>query len=142
MATKKVTKGFSPFRRFAMDKSAETEGVWFDYEEGSRLLVARYGNLRHVAAERELERKNEIELDSDDITKVAELRMAMNVELFAKTVLKGWEGIVDENGKDFPYTYENAKTLLELPEFFGAVVDFASEIDRFRKFKEADAVKN
>lgn len=142
--TKKAakTQGFSPKRKFSNDPVREVEGVWFDYEGGSRLLIARYGNPEHVKLERQLESKMAARLQSGDEHAKVDARMELNRKAFAQAVVKGWEGILDEDETELEYSPEAAEDLLRLPEFFGAVFEFAHTADEFRKHREAEAVKN
>lgn len=143
--TKKTAKiqGFSPKRKFSNDPVSEVDGVWFDYEGGSRLLVARYGNPEHVKLERQLETKMASRLQTGDEHDKVDARMELNRRAFSRAVLKGWEGILDEDGEtELAYSPEAAEDLLKLPEFFGAVFEFAHTADEFRKYREAEAVKN
>lgn len=142
MATKAAKKGFSVARRYAMDTATEVKGLWFDFEDGARLQVARYGNPEHVKLERQLEAEYAAKLESKDREVQTEARTELNRRVFAHTLLKDWEGILDENEKELPYSVEAAEQLLEFPEFFGAVLEFATQVEKFRKYKQDAAVKN
>lgn len=67
---------------------------------------------------------------------------------FINTALHGWTGVVDEDGKEVPFTRENAMALLFDPEedddgMFNAIVAFAKDKSNFkhdpRSTKDEDA---
>ena len=143
MAKKAAVKGFSVAREFAFNPTIEVGGVWFDYKGGSRLLIARYGNPEHVNLERRLEAQHAQDLQSKDPAVQAEARTAINMAVFSHTILKGWEGILDEDGEtELKYTQETAAELLKHQQFFNAVLEFAVDSESFLKYKKDDAVKN
>lgn len=140
--TKKV-KGFSVARAYAFDKDAETQGVWFNFEGGSRLLIARYGNPEQIKLERSLETALAPRLQSKDEDEAQAARIELNRKCFAQTILKGWENILGEDGEtELAYSTEVAEDLLQHPEFFSAVLNFANDLSQFRKYREEAAVKN
>lgn len=70
------------------------------------------------------------------------------VYMFINTTLHGWSGVTDEDGKEVPFSRENAMALLYDPEeddegFFKALTEFASNKANFkhdpRASKEEDA---
>lgn len=66
-------------------------------------------------------------------------------DLFAKHVIKGWEGVKDSDGKDVPFTAVNAKAFLDaLPDWiFDGVRSFAGVPENFvEDSSDEDNLKN
>ena len=69
---------------------------------------------------------------------------------FINTALHGWSGVLDENGKEVPFSREAAMDLFHDEEedddgFFKAVVNFASDKSNFKHDPRAtkdDEAKN
>lgn len=110
-------------RDLVTNETAENEGVWKDYESGSRLLLARLTNENaqkaRMAAYNEwralLERKNA----DGTSTEEAQAKMEeIDAEVIAKHVLKDWEGIEDDEGNPVPYTPEVGEEYLNLSKDF------------------------
>jgi hypothetical protein len=67
----------------------------------------------------------------------------LNIKFFAETIVRGWKGLTDAEGKDVKYTTENAAKLFEaLPRFFALVLKLSSDEDAFTITKTADDEKN
>lgn len=136
----------SLYKQFSMDQSLEKKGILLEYGENSdgtmiALRIARAGgsNKRY---ERRLEKafkpyRRQIQAGTAD-EKV--LRRAL-IEVFAETVVLGWENVHDENGEPLPFTKDNCVKLFnDLPDFFDDVRDAASSYDLFRQDEmEVDA---
>lgn len=83
----------------------------------SRLLTKLWGDSKYV-----LDRKDaEAEARSDEIL----------IEVMAKTVLLGWRGI-KYKGDVLPYSEENAKLLLAIPDFRTQISRFSEDFSRFQ----------
>lgn len=67
----------------------------------------------------------------------------LNVRFYAETVIKGWRGITDREGKEIPFTVENAKMLLsdkKLEGFFALIIRMAANDAAFEAARaEEDA---
>lgn len=64
-------------------------------------------------------------------------------ETYAKTVIKGWEGITDENGKKIPFNEANCvKVLTDLPDFFLMIQEEAGRLSNFLKEETEAEAKN
>ena len=127
------------FKQFATDPRAEKEGVRFEIGVNSRgetiaFQIARAGG-QNVAFQRSLEAKTkpyrtQIQagtLDAD----VAERIMR---EVFAESVVIGWEGVEDEYGQPLTYSHEAAATLFEqLPELYALLQEQAKNVALYRK---------
>lgn len=64
-------------------------------------------------------------------------------ELYAECVLVGWDNVTDKDGKELPYSKENAVKLFnDLPRLFDKVYDLANDINTFKEKKREDIAKN
>jgi hypothetical protein len=67
----------------------------------------------------------------------------LNIRFFSETIVRGWVGLKDADGKDVKYTPENAAKLFDaLPRFFALVLRLASDEDAFTIQKVEDEEKN
>lgn len=98
------------------NEEAEVEGVWVDYLSDSRLKLARWDNEKAQTARFESYHNNEAILkskDKDGGTTVADAKAKeIEINTLANYVLVGWEGIVDDEGNEIPYSSELAKEYL------------------------------
>lgn len=125
---------------FKTDKALETDGVWMPLPEGGEVKLARIGNPEFKKLYAELERpyKKLKEVGG----KVPEAKQTeILIESFAKTIIKDWREVKDENDKELPYSYEAAKKALEdYEDFRDVVAAMASNMENYRaKRIEADA---
>jgi len=57
---------------------------------------------------------------------------SMLAEVYAKVVVKGWEGVEDENNNPLPFNEENClKILTDLPVVFDAIKECARDYSQF-----------
>lgn len=143
MTKKSTLKGFSPVRKFKNDDDAISNGVWREIEDGAaKLLIARWNNPAHQAYMRAQHELHGKVLEKDDDVSAKKWEEITNFAL-ANHILKGWDGIVDEYGDALPFSAETALQLIaDLPEFGNLVFQLSSEVEQYRAFKVADAVKN
>lgn len=126
--------------RFVTDKSKEVEGVWVDVGGGLRLKLARMGNANYTTAllgSKYFGRSSKI-IGIDAKGAVEDMRNAV-----AEHVLLGWEGLVDDNDQPILYTVDKAKEVLkETPEFYRLVLEYAEDIELYRKAAKEEALGN
>ena len=141
---KSKSKGFSPARKFAWNTEAQTEGLWRDIEGGeAKLKIARFNNPEHQAYLRRLREENSKLLENPDSEESQAKLAEIANKAMAAHILKDWEGIQDEESNDLPFSEEAAYQLLsEYEEFSNLVFSLSTEAEQYRKYKEADAVKN
>ena len=94
-----------------IDRDKADNGVWFEYEPGIRVKVARIGNSAYVEGLRNLELSKEELNDFFNSPKC--------MKLISSTVLKDIDAH-DDDDKPIVYTPEYGEELLNDPEF----VDF------------------
>lgn len=135
------------FKQFKTDGNVEKEGLWLEYgtADGSgqpiRILIARAGGA-NVAFQKAFERHSkpfkrliQIGQMEDEQSK----RMMRNV--YADSVIKGWENVEDENDQPLEFNRENViHVLTELPDLFVDIVEQANKGALFRQdLLEADS---
>lgn len=116
------------FAEYKSDEKLETEGVWFDIEEGARVLVAFAGNTNYNKLNQKLVTPYQgfRRLPEDKADEIL-------VKLLSETILLGWENILDEDNKPIPYSKENAKKLLQESRWLrDRVSACATQEQRFR----------
>ena len=136
----KKLAGFSPARKFSWNSEAESEGIWREAFGGTaRLKVARFNNPAHTAMRSEHEEVLKNRESEEGLRVLALIRN----QAMASHILKGWEGIQDEDGKELPFSVEAAEDLMTRFEEFGnTVFQLSLDAEQYRKYREDDAVKN
>jgi hypothetical protein len=131
------------FAAFATDEKVEQEGTKTQIAGAGDTLftVARAGNKNYAKLLQKLVKQNRPILDSKGPAADAK-NEEIFVELFAKTILLGWEGSPVFQGKPTPYSYEAAVKLLKLKEFRNAVSQVADDMEIFKVVKEEEDAKN
>lgn len=117
------------------------EGVWFDYGEGCRLLIARLGNRKFADYHRRLLKRHQHLVDTGRMP--LDLSRKLFAESCANTVLLGWEGIT-EGPDELPYSVEKAQEILADPKyevFANDVMEFARGLEAFRAEGVAESGK-
>lgn len=123
------------FAAFATDEKLEVEGKWFPMGAKAKVLVARTGNPRYLKALRQL--MKDAQVDHDDTSDENEALVTdLVVTAMAQTILVGWQGL-QYQGKDLPYSVENAKLLLSVKAFRKRVAEIADRHESFLLRSEA-----
>lgn len=123
----------NPYQQFGTDKNLETNGVVLDYGD-FKITVARAGgsNKEYLKS---LERKSKAlrrKIQTGNLSN--EQANEVLLEVFADTVVKGWEGVCDKDGNPLQFNRENVlKLLTDLPELFRDIQNQASEVELFRE---------
>ena len=131
------------------DVAVAKTGVPFNYKDADGNSYGTFNislfNLDSKFVKTNLERFGRENKDALDAITDVEERGAYT---FVNTALHGWSGVTDEDGKEVPFTRENAMALLYDPEeddegFFKALAQFAADKSNFkhdpRASKEDDA---
>lgn len=129
---------------FATDAKAEAEeGLALDYGSFGRITIRRAGGANKGFA-RALEAKlrpyrRQIQAGTLEEA-VAERLLA---EVYAETVLIGWQGIRDRAGQEIAFSHKAAVTLFtDLPELFRDVQEQAQKAANFRLAEIEESAKN
>lgn len=127
-------------KTYGTNKQLEEGGVWIELGDGASILVARAGNKENRAALKRLIAPHKVALRNDKLAD--EVLERLTIEAMAETILLGWKGI-RENGKDVPYSRDNAVRLLtDYKDFRDQVSAFSTEMALFQQAEEAAEQKN
>lgn len=133
----------SLYKRFKTDEKAETEGVLLDYGTAGRFRIARAGgsNRDYVKAIEKMNRKYRRQIQLETLEDAVATRVLQ--EIYADTIVLGWEGVSDAEGKPLDFTRENCLKLFEdLPDFFRDIVLHAMKVEVFREAALEEDTKN
>lgn len=125
----------SPYAHFQTSNNLEVEGVIIDYGD-FKIKIARAGgsNTRFSNAMMKHCKPHRKAIQSGTINDKVWRRLL--AQIYAESVVLGWDGMVDAKGKDLPFTVENCvKLFIDLPDFFDQII---SEAENFRLFKEEE----
>jgi hypothetical protein len=127
---------------FRMDSQAEVEGVWITIGADAALKIARAGNPEHRVALDDLRAPyRALVLAGVDPPEDAVERIA--IQAMARTILRDWRGLADDDGGEIAYSAAAAERLLtELPEFRDLVSALSADMARFRAATLETARKN
>lgn len=137
-------------KQFATNSELENDGVWNEFGEEFRIKVARagVGNANYSKELTRIAAKHRTNLSM--LTPDAERRILH--EVYAKTVVKGWETKVDDvwiSGIDMdedellPVTVENLMRVFdELPDVYAAITRFADDAATYRQQNLEAIAKN
>lgn len=132
-----------PYSMFRTDPKVEAlEGIVLNYGPFN-IRVARAGGanakFRTVLTDRLRPYRKQMEMGSMD-DDVAQKLLA---EVYADSVILGWEGVTNAEGKILPFTRDNViKVLLDLPDLFKDVQEQASLLSNFKAEALEDEAKN
>ncbi len=132
----------SLYKSFKTDADREKTGVWHEVGDGVSILVARWGNAKHVEAER-LARKPYQSILRSGRDLPDEIAVKTNIEAMAKAVLLDWKGVTDAADQPLPYSVQAAvKVLTDLPDFRHMVAGMAQEATAYRSDQVEDDLGN
>lgn len=128
---------------FKTDAELETKGIVLDYGDYGKIRIARAGGANKAFAKclerksRPLRRAIQSEmLDNEQ----AEKLMA---EVYADSVVLGWEGVTDEKGKPIPFSKEACLELFrDVPDLLRDIMEQAQKSALFREEIRETAAKN
>lgn len=133
----------SLYELFKTNNKLEKEGVTIDYGEAGKFVIARMGGENSAYAKylRAKLKQYKFQIDTDSLPADTERQILLDV--FVKTVLLGWDGVTDENGKEIRFSEENAKKLLsDLPVLFDDLRSKAQDYTNFRQEELKVEAKN
>lgn len=136
------------YKQFGTNKSLEKEGIYIDYGKNSngspiRIRIARAGGA-NVRFQKVLEAKSkpyrrQIQNDTADAEVVDQLMK----EVYAETIILGWEGVDDAEGNEIPFTKENCVRLFnDLPDLWSDIAEVSRKTAAFRNEILEDDLKN
>lgn len=126
------------YQAYRGDAKAETDGIWFTFEGGFKLRIARAGgsNTEYLSILAEMAEKLQ---DSDNSL----MNNRALAEVYTKAIIKGAEGdgfVTAEGAPIAVGTDDVTNALVELPEFFQEVIGRATN-RRFYLASGADPAK-
>lgn len=124
------------FAAFATDEKLEAEGKWFPLSKTAKIRVARSGNPKYVALLRAKMKEAQLDLSSGD--EADQLAEEVLIDVMSQTILTGWEGITDKDGKAVPFSAEAARTYLRIKDFRRKVDGLSQNFEAFRVKAEAE----
>lgn len=140
----------SLWKSFATDEQLEVNGVPIKpagtaNADGTEptFFVARVGGQNHqfIKTRDQVMRPYLREIDADIIDPKTMFRL--NVEVFVKANLKGWQHVRDENEQEIRFSFENAmKLLTALPDLYLELAFQAGKLTNYQAIKTEIAEKN
>lgn len=136
-----MSKGI--YDKFKTNKAAEQEGIILDYGDGQTIKIARAGgsNIRFEKAAQAKMRKFGLQA-KHDLLEPEQMRTIFR-EVLAETVVLGWTGFTDEEGKPLSFSKENVvKVFTDLPDLFDDVLEQSRKASLFKENILEDEAKN
>lgn len=133
----------NPYQLFGTDKKAETEqGISLDY--GSfKIRIVRAGGANRKYVETLNRRLKPYRRQMENDTLDSDVALRTMAEVYADTVIIGWEGVTDAEGRDLDYCRNNViKLLTDLPELFRDLQEQAGKAALFRASEREEEQKN
>lgn len=118
------------FAAFATDEKLEAEGKWFPLSKTAKIRVARSGNPKYVALLRAKMKEAQLDLSSGE--EADQLAEEVLIDVMSQTILTGWEGITDKDGKVVPYSVEAARSYLRVKDFRRKVDGLSQNFEAYR----------
>ena len=127
---------------FKTNLVAAEEGTWVDVGDGFRIKLARSGNSKAQDLLEKLLKPHRFALQNNTIH--IDVLKEINNKVLAQTVVLGWDGLIDDEGKPVPFSPSIAYDLLQNPQyrdFRDMVQKLADEPELFRNEAVADIGK-
>jgi hypothetical protein len=106
------------------DEKAEIEGIWMDYDGGSRVKLARFNNEKAQRMRMEWYQENKALLEAladkgeEGEQQREDLFKAGEAKIMSEAVLLDWDGFEDLEGKKVKHTQKTAEQYLLLSKDF------------------------
>lgn len=132
----------SVYELFETNKDVEKSGIILDYGK-FKFTVARAGGANKKFAKLlEVKRKPYQRVLATG-TIDPEVATQIMREVYAESVVLGWEGVTDRKGKDLPFTAKNCVQLFQdLPDLFEDIMEQAQKAALFREHIREEEAKN
>ena len=133
------------YAAYATNPDAENEGRYFENGD-AEFLIARGGNDRYQRMITKQYEANKHILDdkSSEAAKTTgeDLAKKITIDVMSKSILLGWRGNVMWQGKELPYSVNNAQVLLGLKDFQAWVTSKSNAYQNYLLSAEAEDEKN
>jgi len=132
-------------QEYGVDQKAATEGKWFPLSmiNGVEIKVAKTGNPIYEKAAKRLYSPYKERLRRQSLS--TEVMERITNDLIVQALIKDWKGMPGENGKNVPYSQEEAKKLIEDPELKEIkeeILGFADDFQAFKLIQDEELEKN
>jgi hypothetical protein len=120
---------------FETNEDEEVNGKWFTVVEDFKVKLARAGdaNPEYMRLLVKMQKDNPKNPITDELAVSDEVQLELIKELYARAVVKDWEGITDKEGNEIPYSVENCMKLFrELREFYRFVKTASSDYQNYK----------
>ena len=139
----------SLYNTFETDTKAETEGLLLEYGPNSKgkmmaIRIRRAGGANHRFA-KVFEQKSKPHRRLMEIPGALDPRIQERVmrEVYADSVIVGWENIEDRDGKELEFNRDNVIQLLtDLPDLFKDIIQSSQNTALFRSQQREAEAKN
>lgn len=129
----------SLYKQFKTDQSLEQEGIVLNYGQNSKgenidIKIARAGghNTKFAKVAEQVLKPYRRQIANETAERVV-MENAMRT-IYARSVVIGWSGVEDEDGKPMPFTEENCiKLFTDLPDLFSDLREQAEKQTLFRR---------
>lgn len=145
--SQKKEKPRSIFDDYETSIELERDGAWVTTSRGYEFRIARIGEMnpeyrsymiergKVIHAEIEaLEEKvgeNPKESDAKKLEDLSAKMDSVTTDAFARYILKGWRNLYDREGKEIPYSVDNAITLMQMHDLYGELYILARQYSTF-----------
>lgn len=122
------------------DGDLEKNGIDLAFGHGRVITVARAGgsNRKYRTTLADAYKPHKAALERGTLDEETAARMLR--EVFARSVVLGWSGWLDEEGDEIPFNVENCMALFEeAPEIFRMVQDESEKFANFAKKEVEDS---
>lgn len=136
------------YDQFKTDLSLEKEGIVINYGQNSKgenidIKIARAGghNTKFAKTAEQVLKPYRRQIANETADRDA-MELAMRT-IYARSVVIGWAGVEDENGKPLEFTEANCiKLFTDLPDLFSDLREQAEKQALFRRVDLEDESKN
>lgn len=128
---------------FGTDAAVEKAGIVLDYGNGLKIRIARSGgaNKRYAKRLEQLSRPVRRAIETETLGRDAS--DALLYQVYAETVVLGWEGVKDDAGKAIKFSAAACiKFFEESPDFFTEIREQSDKAQLFRIIELEDDAKN
>lgn len=122
----------------AVQKDKQKEGVWVEFDSTTSFKIAYLNNPNYLKTRERLEKTHGRgpKRKMDD-----ETSKWVTSKAIAETVLLDWKGVASD-GKEVEYTPEiGTQALEDNPDLLVFVIEYAAEIDNYRKEETEEKAK-
>ena len=124
----------STYKLFASDEGLEVNGIQLDLGAAGQFTIARAGGSNQNFARRFQKAsqpyRRAIAANAMDETEANRIL----AQVYAETIVRGWEGVSGPDGKPLQYSIPNCvKLLTDLPELFAEIRRVSADSSVFRK---------